>query len=70
VDIRSTGRAKPFTEELIGQVAVPPADSVLVSLDDTHIALLVQLGLTHQGHQEDVETRSRGTVVKAPDGIA
>src|SRR5450759_2698356 len=43
---------------------------VYYSLDDAHIALLVQLGLTHQGHHEDVQTGSLDTVVKAPDRSA
>jgi ArsR family transcriptional regulator, lead/cadmium/zinc/bismuth-responsive transcriptional repressor len=37
---------------------------VYYSLDDAHIALLVQLGLTHQGHHEDVGTRTLDTVLK------
>lgn len=43
---------------------------VYYSLDDAHIALLVQLGLTHQGYHQDVATSSLDAVVKAPDGSA
>lgn len=37
---------------------------VYYSLDDAHIALLVQLGLTHQGHRDELSVRTVDAVLK------
>jgi DNA-binding transcriptional ArsR family regulator len=40
---------------------------VYYRLDDAHVALLMQLGLTHQGHTDD-EGEAASTVANAPVG--